>query len=178
MSKKLELEHLPMNSDRKSQIKKSLKISETAASHWDNCTTLCISYRFMKWCKKKKKKQISQAQHKRNLSVATQPTNASIPAQWIAFHRTIQGYSLFYLAHLHPFSPGLLYPVDREKKGEIVHLLLLSSSWKSHIFLVLTFHLYKFLSSFPSLLLYFIICIFYFSATPHSLQDPSSPTRY
>lgn len=118
------------------------------------------------------------AQHKRNLPVAIQPTNAGIPAQWIAFHGTIQGYSLFYLAHWHPFSPGLLYTADRENQGEIVHLLLLSSSWNSHIFLALTVHLYKFFSSFPSLLLSFIICIFYFSATPHSLQDPSSPIRY
>lgn len=141
MSKKLKLEHLPMrrNPDRKSQKKKkkTKRISETAASHWDNCTTLCISYRFMERCKKKK----SVAQHERNLSIAIQPTNAGIPAQWIAFHETIQGYGLFYLAHWHPFSPGLLYTVDRENQGDIVHLLLLSSSWNSHIFLALTVHL-------------------------------------
>lgn len=118
------------------------------------------------------------AQQKRNVSVATKTTNAGIPAQWIAFHGTIQGYGLFYLAQWHPFNPGLLYTVDRENQGDIVHLLLLSSSWKSHIFLALTVHLYKFPSSFPSLLLAFIICIFYVSATPHSLQDPSSPIRY
>ena len=91
------------------------------------------------WNDVKKKKSV--AQHKRNLSIAIQPTNAGIPAQWIAFHGTIQGYGLFYLAHWHPFSPGLLYTVDRENQGDIVHLLLLSSSWNSHIFLALTVHL-------------------------------------
>lgn len=143
MSKKLKLEHLPMrrNPDRKSQKKKKKKPREYLKQQQiTGIIVLLFVLVTDSWNDVKKKKK-SVAQHKRNLSIAIQPTNAGIPAQWIAFHGTIQGYGLFYLAHWHPFSPGLLYTVDRENQGDIVHLLLLSSSWNSHIFLALTVHL-------------------------------------
>ena len=142
MSKKLKLEHLPMrrNPDRKSQKKKKKKPREYLKQQQ---VTGIIVLLFVlvtdSWNDVKKKK--NQWLNTREISIAIQPTNAGIPAQWIAFHGTIQGYGLFYLAHWHPFSPGLLYTVDRENQGDIVHLLLLSSSWNSHIFLALTVHL-------------------------------------